>query len=252
MNASDFAVNFLPTFLEFVLGGAFIVAARKWKIAESYLMVAIGAMGFLGCIALMAFAESSVNTMGIVLTLVGAVGLAIWAHIMYSTWQVAAVASVTTTDSKSPGSPDQGVSEPSKAMHVITIIAMFILLVGLVAIRWFNSGPSYDFRSLDETERKIMRTMWKYQKQTEQLGPGEERRFAMQIYPRTFEYQELLPRLDYLSKRNYISCSYIEVKKGFYCVLDNPGMVLMRSIGGMADTGITQVLQFDYVDISDR
>jgi hypothetical protein len=249
MSASDLAMNFLPTFLEFVLGGVFIMAARRWKLPESYLMLSFGAMGFLGCVGIMAFAESSVSTMGIVLTLLGAVALAVWTHIMFSTWREASRGQSSSFEN--PQSTDAQSGAPKQSISAMAIIGMFILLVGLVLIRWYNSGPAYSFRGMDEVQKKVMRTLWEFQKQAQQLGPGYERRFPMRIDPGMAEYWEFQPHLDPLTKAGYINCLFSDGTRGQFCILDNPGITFMQSIGDLAK-GPTYPLKFDYIDISAR
>jgi hypothetical protein len=131
----------------------------------------------------------------------------------------------------------------------IGLLAILAISCALAIVYTKDSNdPDAIFEALPKVQKKILRTMWKYQKQTESLGPGDQKRFAMRIYTGTFEYLELFPSLDALTKRNWLLCGFLQAKNGTYCVINNGGMIFMRSLGSAFDVGETNVLPFDYVD----
>jgi hypothetical protein len=150
-------------------------------------------------------------------------------------------------------------SPPHSLFPVAAVLAaLAVLIIGIVILVPHSAsvsqetasatdggtGPGDIFNNLEDVQKKILRTMWDYQKQ---LSPGYEKRFIMRIYPETFEYLELYPHLDALVKRGYVICTYAVAKQGNVCVIDNGGITFMQSIGSLAN-GSTYVLPFDYVE----
>lgn len=86
-----------------------------------------------------------------------------------------------------------------------------------------KGSPSERFKSLPPNAQKILRTLWRYQKQ---LYEDYSRRFTFAIFPTAPDYPEYLEGLSVLLKMNLISMN----PENHQSALTNEGIILMESL----------------------
>lgn len=87
------------------------------------------------------------------------------------------------------------------------------------------------FDSLTNDEKKIIRTLWRYQKLNFQ--DDYTRRWTFKVFANTPEYPTFLIAVSELLRKGIISVN----SENDQCALTNEGIILMRSIGEKADIG---------------
>jgi hypothetical protein len=87
------------------------------------------------------------------------------------------------------------------------------------------------FDSLTNDEKKILRTLWRYQKLSFQ--EDYSKRWTFKVFANTPEYPMFLIAVSGLLRKGLVSIN----PENEQCALTNEGIILMKSIGGPADEG---------------
>jgi hypothetical protein len=87
------------------------------------------------------------------------------------------------------------------------------------------------FDSLTNDEKKIIRTLWRYQRSS--FHDDYSKRWTFKVFANTPEYPAFLMAVSGLLRKAIISVN----PENDQCALTNEGIILMRSIGEKADIG---------------
>jgi hypothetical protein len=94
-----------------------------------------------------------------------------------------------------------------------------------------DSDPDELFESLPIVEKKIMRTLWRYQRTN--FPDNFSIRWTFKVFANTPDYPAYLIAVSGLLNKALISMN----PENDQCALTNEGIILMSSIGGKADVG---------------
>ena len=114
------AINFLPSFMEIGLGGLIVWAVKKWGIRESYVMMAIGALGVFVCVVMIWISGKIITLSTLIQVVLGTATLCAWSLIILKArkeTQGRVLASPSQEDASRLLNPKEHEDEITRAVH---------------------------------------------------------------------------------------------------------------------------------------